>query len=134
MFTFEFFVEGPPVTVNTREHGKRGRKNYQSWIRAVRLAAADCWPSDKPVTNSTAVTVHITSYFSMAPTDVDNIIKPILDALNGVVYVDDMQVQKVISEKVDLKLGVAFDNLSEVASEALALDEVLVIQAHWQED
>lgn len=33
--------------------------------------------------------------------DVDNIVKPILDALNGVVYADDRQVVKCLSERVD---------------------------------
>ncbi|MBV9786926.1 MAG: RusA family crossover junction endodeoxyribonuclease [Chloroflexi bacterium] len=33
--------------------------------------------------------------------DIDNIVKPILDALNGVVYADDRQIVKCLSERVD---------------------------------
>lgn len=45
----------------------------------------------------------MTYFFNATPAsvDVDNIIKPIADALCGVTYVDDSQMQRVTSRRVD---------------------------------
>src|SRR5712692_6790800 len=62
----------------------KNRKRYQKWIRHVREAAEKEWrANDKPT--SSAVEVTISNYYTEAPPDVDNIIKPILDALRGIV-------------------------------------------------
>lgn len=45
------------------------------------------------------VTVSITCFYVAETPDVDNIIKPIQDALNGVVYDDDSQVAHTESRK-----------------------------------
>ena len=41
-------------------------------------------------------------YFGQAPIDVDNMAKPILDALKGFIYQDDKQVTVLVSRKRDL--------------------------------
>jgi Holliday junction resolvase RusA-like endonuclease len=97
--TFEFIVEGPAVSLKAK---KTNAKRYQKWIRTVRTAAQKYWLSSMNPTNSPAVIVHIINYYTSAPPDVDNIIKPILDAIETVAYSDDRQVFKVISEKFDL--------------------------------
>jgi crossover junction endodeoxyribonuclease RusA len=96
---FEFIVEGPPVSVRAK---KTNTRRYQKWIRTVRECARKEWPVDTRPTNSTSVTVTIANYYTLVPPDVDNIIKPIMDALETVVYIRDEQVRKVISEKFDL--------------------------------
>jgi len=66
---------------------------------------------------------------------VDNIIKPLLDALNGIVYIDDQQVYKVISEKVDLSSNPRIENPSALLAEALGkYTELLFIVAAWEEE
>jgi hypothetical protein len=45
------------------------------------------------------VAIKITYYYEGNTPDVDNIIKPIQDALIGIVYVDDAQVVQAISSK-----------------------------------
>lgn len=37
--------------------------------------------------------------------DIDNIIKPILDSMNGVVFTDDRDVIRVMSQRVDIRGG-----------------------------
>jgi len=46
-----------------------------------------------------AVQITITYYYEGDSPDVDNIIKPIQDAMNGVVFVDDRQVQQTRSRR-----------------------------------
>src|ERR1044071_5760665 len=94
--TFEFIVEGPAVSLKAK---KTNSRRYQKWIKIVRAAAQKEWPKGKPPTNSQVVTVVVTNYYTLSPPDVDNILKPILDAIETVAYMNDQQVYKVISEK-----------------------------------
>jgi len=96
---FEFIIEGPAVSLKAK---KTNARRYQKWIKTVRAAAQQQWPNIRKPTTSQVIIVSITNYYTLSPPDVDNIIKPILDALQTVVYINDQQVYKVISEKFDL--------------------------------
>ena len=48
--------------------------------------------------------VAITCFFDAVSLDVDNVPKPVLDALKGVVYTDDTHVTDLICRKRDIKL------------------------------
>jgi Holliday junction resolvase RusA-like endonuclease len=123
-------VEGPAVSLKAK---KTNAKRYQKWIKTVRTIAQKHWPSGKKPTGSAAVTVSITNYFTLSPPDVDNIIKPILDALETVVYVNDEQVHKVISEKFDLRNVARIQNPSAVLAAALEkYTELLHIIVTWE--
>ena len=66
------------------------KASIQRWKATVRAAAeaawlADCLPLDHEVQ------IHVTYYHDGAPLDVDNMLKPIQDALCGIVYEDDKQ-------------------------------------------
>lgn len=64
--------------------------SIQRWKAAVRAAAVAAWPaSSLPLDYE--VQIHVTFYHDGAPLDVDNMLKPIQDALCGVVYDDDKQ-------------------------------------------
>ncbi len=47
-------------------------------------------------------------FFRRGGLDVDNMLKPILDALNGVVYEDDGDVSQVLEERRSLREGCEF--------------------------
>ena len=65
------------------------------WQEKVRAAAKQQWSG--PLV-STQVIVVITCFsYGAAPVDVDNMAKPILDALKGVVYYDDRPVRDLVS-------------------------------------
>ena len=64
----------------------------------------------EPTRGSVAVT--ITYFFQDGAPDVDNIPKPILDALNGLVYVDDEQVSDLLCRKRDLDADLVIQNPS----------------------
>jgi len=82
---FEFTVDGPP-----RSQQSRRRDILQQWRRKVLDAALAAWPLDEP---AVATPIQITVVFfhegDTVRVDNDNLIKPIQDALNGHIYVDD---------------------------------------------
>lgn len=100
MIPFEFTIDGPPVS-----HQARNRSRLAAWKAQVRRAAEAAWVYGDPPTRD-EVCVRITYFYDSEPPDVDNIIKPIQDALNGLVYDDDAQVSDTSSRKS--KIGGAF--------------------------
>jgi len=130
--TFEFLVEGPAVSLKAK---KTNAARYRKWIRTKRSAAEREWPSDKEPTNSKRVTVKIVNYYTQAPPDVDNIIKPILDALATVAYSDDGQVHRVASEKITLRTDSPIKNQSALVAAGLEkYSELLHIVVTWDEE
>ncbi len=130
METFEFVVEGPPVSVNAKKNNPR---RYQKWIGTVRAAAQSRWLSGKQPTLSQNVIVTIMNYYTETSPDVDNIIKPILDGLNTVIYLDDRQVSRVCSERFDVSDIASIQNPSALLAEALEqYTELLHIKAMWE--
>ena len=67
--------------------------------------------------------VTITYFFEEASLDVDNIPKPILDALNGVVYSDDSQVTDLLCRKRDLSGDLRIPQPSALLLESLSRSE-----------
>lgn len=63
--------------------------------------------------------VVITYYFKRGSLDVDNMPKPILDALNGLVYADDSQVTDLVCRKRDRNRDLQFENPSPVLLDSL---------------
>ena len=75
------------------------------WKADVRAAAVAAWPDgDPPLTDE--VQIHVTFYHDGAPLDVDNMLKPIQDALCGVVYEDDKQLSDTHGHLRDLNATV----------------------------
>ncbi len=93
MASFEFIRLGIPCTVQTRN--KSRLENYR---RDVRRAAKVRWPGDVPPL-TVPVSVAVSHFYTVDEIDIDNILKPILDEMNGLVYVDDRQVIRVVGQK-----------------------------------
>ncbi|WP_284539033.1 RusA family crossover junction endodeoxyribonuclease [Pleomorphomonas sp. T1.2MG-36] len=51
--------------------------------------------------------------------DVDNIVKPILDAMIGATYVDDKSIERVVAQKFEPDIDWSFAEPSEQLSAAL---------------
>lgn len=62
----------------------------------------------------------ITNFYESISMDVDNIPKPILDALRGLVYLDDEQVTDVLCRKRDLNSSLRIENPSSVLAEGFS--------------
>jgi crossover junction endodeoxyribonuclease RusA len=83
---FEFTVQGPPVSQQTRN-----RSRLHSWKATVQSRAAGRWPAQSPPLTQQLRAV-LVYYYDGEPLDTDNMVKPILDALKGLVYEDDSQI------------------------------------------
>jgi len=111
---FEFVIDGPPVSQQARR-----RERVREWIDAVRRAAGQYWsPGELPETGSIMLT--IIYFYDAVSLDVDNIPKPISDALKGLVYVDDDQVTDVLCRKRDLSGNLRIENPSSVLAEGFS--------------
>jgi Holliday junction resolvase RusA-like endonuclease len=91
MLPFEFVIPETPVSVQARD-----RKRLSAWKERVRNAASASWPREQPPVTC-SVRARVTYYYDQVSIDSDNILKPLLDALCGVVYRDDAQVTDVSS-------------------------------------
>lgn len=93
MLPFEFIVEGPPVSLQTKN-----RARLQAWKTKVSTAAANAL-ANGTIAITDEVTFKVTYYYESDSPDADNIIKPMQDALVGVVYEDDEQVVETSARK-----------------------------------
>ena len=89
----------------------------KEWTRQVQNVAATRWDTASPFVGEVMVT--ITYLYEGASLDVDNISKPILDALKGLVYSDDAQVSDLLCRKRDLNGDLRIQNPSSVLMETL---------------
>jgi crossover junction endodeoxyribonuclease RusA len=82
---WDFAVIGTPVS-HQASSASRAR-----WKAAVAAAAQAAWPADtQPLDGK--LQIRVTCFHDSAPPlDVDNMLKPIQDALIGIVYADDKQ-------------------------------------------
>jgi crossover junction endodeoxyribonuclease RusA len=115
---FEFIVDGPPVSHQTKNSGR-----LRDWKSRVRAEAARRWP---PGTSPTRVALKITVVYyhdgEVVRIDEDNMIKPIQDAMNGLIYEDDRQVTDVSARKTDLNGSFRVRGLSPVLAEGFCRD------------
>lgn len=101
-------ISGPAVSENVR---KTNRDRWCEWKKKVKAEAREHWGRRAPLPDDRSVAVTIT-YFGRGgpdedtpgePQDVDNLAKPILDAMEDVVYVDDKQVSDLLCRMRYLK-------------------------------
>jgi hypothetical protein len=95
-FPVEFIVHGTPVSFQAKRQSSR-----DEWMARVRNACAAHLPYPHLVTSRPiAATMY---YFPDGPMqgDIDNIIKLTLDALSRFVYIDDIQVERVVAQKFE---------------------------------
>jgi crossover junction endodeoxyribonuclease RusA len=125
MLPFEFTVLGPPVSQQSHN-----RQRLQAWKALVRAAAAAKWPADTEPAKG-AVRLVVTYYHDgpLPRLDGDNMAKPIQDALNGLVYVDDRQVTDQESHSRNLNGRFTVRHASMVLLQAFSVgDEFLHVQ------
>ena len=84
-------------------------------------AVRQYWGAQSPSTENIKVT--ITCFFNGASLDVDNMPKPILDAFNGSIYIDDTEVTDLICRKRDLTKDLPIGNPSYQLLEKFADSE-----------
>ena len=123
LFPLEFFIEGVPVSLGASTRSKdRWRHCVSGAARQRQRETDELGFIDR---RSLAVTVY---YFANAPMegDVDNILKPILDALIGIAYPDDSLVERVVSQKFEPDVDWVFSAPSDQLAAALDTDTPVV--------
>jgi crossover junction endodeoxyribonuclease RusA len=119
---FEFVVDGPPVSQQTRRAQRR-----KDWKNKVRQAAENHWSSAHNIATG-LVMFQITYFYSDDNLDVDNIVKPIQDAIIGLAYVDDAQITDLTVRKRNLSSNFIIENISLTLAEGFSRgDEFLHI-------
>lgn len=87
--TYEFVVPGPPVSAQANDRAAR-----RNWQRAIQFAAMPVVPRQPPFMqpNVRLTVVFLTHGIRM---DLDNLIKPIQDGLQGMFYPNDRLISDV---------------------------------------
>jgi crossover junction endodeoxyribonuclease RusA len=88
----EFILPRRPISHQSKDAGKR-----QIWKAFVATEAQKSWQGQLPLAVPCQLT--LVYFCNERPADIDNIIKPIQDALVGLVYVDDIYVTDVDSHR-----------------------------------
>jgi crossover junction endodeoxyribonuclease RusA len=118
---FEFIVVGKPISHQTKD-----KKRLQGWKTAVRHAAEASW---KTTPSGEHLRVVITHYYDVElgnehdVPDSDNIVKPVRDALNGIIYVDDYQITDFVSRRRNLNSSFRVKGMSSVLAEGFCKGE-----------
>lgn len=91
----EFVVTGRPATVNRR-------KTIGTWVKQVEVDAKAAVASNPGIFPWAGPTMVKLFWFpeNNLVADVDNGIKPTIDAMKGVVFVDDRAMQRVVAQRL----------------------------------
>lgn len=107
-------MDGPPVSQQTRR-----RDRLKAWKAIVRQEAEKYWSSGQPPATG-LVMLKVTYFYDSVAMDVDNIVKPIQDAIIGLAYVDDEQITDVLVRKRDLSGNFKVENITPTLAEGFA--------------
>ncbi len=114
-------MQGTPVSLQASRAASK-----EAWKDRVKKASYSVLPEGH---FSTDAPISVTLFYfpdTEMRGDVDNIVKPILDALSKHIYNDDRQVERVWVQKFEPGRIFQFTSPSEVLSEALAGEKPLL--------
>jgi crossover junction endodeoxyribonuclease RusA len=114
---FEMLIPKRPVS-----HQAKNRENLQAWKDYIYGRARTEWIGGTPLVRS-GLRLMLVYLCDDSPADIDNIIKPIQDALVGVVYADDSLVSDVDSHRRFLSDPIAITNLPPLLIKGVTLGE-----------
>lgn len=117
----QFCIPGNPVPKGRPRFTRQGRtytpaktKTYEDEVKAIALSAMVGEPLETPVAVYVRAIFPVPASYSKKRTeaclsgserhtkrpDLDNVVKAITDGMNGVVYVDDAQIVRLVATKV----------------------------------
>lgn len=109
MEVYEFLVPGRPVSVHASD-----RKAYRAFKDRVYVEAARVWPGYLPFADTHARLSIVFFGGKKDKIDVDNIIKPVMDALEFLYYADDAMVSDVDAHRRTWKDDVGAELLPDL--------------------
>jgi hypothetical protein len=123
LFPLEFFVAATPRALGASAASRQLWKGQLQRVAREKISESVefLWLDMRPL----AISIF---YFPPAQMegDVDNIIKPILDALVGIAYLDDRVVERVLAQKFEPDADWSFVQPSETLSAALDTEPPVV--------
>ncbi len=132
MLPFEFIIIGTPVSQQTRK-----KLRLRKWKDDVRAGAVTRWPSGELPLNQ-PIKIFAVYYYEGVALDTDNMIKPIQDALKGLVYSDDCVVTDSQAAKRNLDGNFRVKGMSPVLAEGFCSGSefiyVKILEAPSQEE
>jgi len=120
MRPFEFIIPKRPVSQQTRR-----RENLRAWKEYVRTVAEVSW-SQEHAKGTGPICITLIFLFDEVALDVDNIIKPIQDALVGLAFDDDHLVTDAISRRRNLKTQFVLEDVSPILMSGFDLKDEFV--------
>lgn len=116
IFPLEFFVPATPISLGASSASRERWKAEVAVCARRRISQITelSWLDERPLSA-------FLYYFSAVPMegDIDNIVKPILDALIGVAYPNDRVIERVLVQKFEPDVDWSFDKPSEILVQAL---------------
>lgn len=114
---FEILIPRRPVS-----HQAKNRENLQAWKDYIYGRARNEWIGGTPYVK---IGLRLTLVYLCddSPADIDNIIKPIQDALVGIVYADDALISDVDSHRRFLSDAIDITNLPPLLIQGVTLGE-----------
>jgi crossover junction endodeoxyribonuclease RusA len=123
----EFVVPGVPISAQSKN-----RERLRHWQDLVIQAASHVWTTE-PLDHEVAVILVL--YGRRYHLDIDNMTKPILDALNGLIWKDDRQVMQALPARRDLFERYQVAGMSETLFKGFATkDTFLHVQVRTPPD
>jgi crossover junction endodeoxyribonuclease RusA len=116
MQPFEFLIPKRPVSLQARS-----RANLQAWKNFVCEEAKKVWDINLPPVSSPPLRFSIVYLCDSSPADIDNIIKPIQDALVGLVFEDDFLISDVDSHRRFLADSIDITDLPPLLRDAVEM-------------
>lgn len=117
----EFVVEGVPKAAS---RGRASRKRMRDCQVRVRREAERCLPEPEhasfPWTEPVRVVLVYFRKLDGAELDVDNMAKPVLDALEGLIFPDDRLVVELVARRTDVATDFRVLRATPTLAEAIA--------------
>ncbi len=113
----EFVIPGQPVSSQARR-----RDRVREWEGFVQSCAKNAIASEFRMTSS-SISLVLYYFHTDVPLDIDNFIKPIQDALIGVVYADDASITDLTIRKRDLRGSYKIERVSPILARVLEAGE-----------
>ncbi|HET9504056.1 MAG TPA: hypothetical protein VFO93_10975 [Hymenobacter sp.] len=108
----EFLLARRPISHQSKDATKR-----QRWKEYVALTAQAAWGAQAAIAIPCQLT--LVYFCGELPADIDNIIKPIQDALVGIVYADDIYITDVDSHRRPLTATFDYNRLPALVLPAI---------------
>jgi crossover junction endodeoxyribonuclease RusA len=109
----ELIVPGTPISLGASPRSKN------MWRAKVAAAAQSALPISH-VLVADPVRATVMYFYVRTDLDLDNILKPILDSMNGIVYVDDSQIVNIMAAKRDIAGSYVLADVSPILVQHLA--------------